>query len=77
MSQPDLTPDTSERLLTLDQVAEILGVTPRMVRELRAKNLIPYVKVGTGRFKDRLVRFRRSDIDAYIEENLVDPRKVV
>ncbi|MGH3261915.1 MAG: helix-turn-helix domain-containing protein [Trebonia sp.] len=47
-------------LLTVDQVADQLGTTPRHIRELRARRELPAVMVG------RLVRFDPADIAAYV-----------
>jgi excisionase family DNA binding protein len=46
----------STRLLSIDQAAEALGVTPRMIRRLTSNRRLPFVKVG------RLVRIREDDI---------------
>ena len=53
------------RLLTIEKAAEVLGVTPRMVRRLTASRRLPFVKVG------RLVRFRDADLATFIEEGTV------
>ena len=53
------------RLLTIEKAAEVLGVTPRMVRRLTASRRLPFVKVG------RLVRFRDADLAKFIEEGTV------
>jgi excisionase family DNA binding protein len=37
---------TSTRLLSIDQAAEALGVTPGMIRRLTANRQLPFVKVG-------------------------------
>jgi excisionase family DNA binding protein len=50
------------RLLTIEQAAERLGVTPRMIRRLTASRRLPFVKVG------RLVRFRDTDIAQCVDE---------
>jgi excisionase family DNA binding protein len=47
---------TLDRLLIVDEAAEVLAVTPRMVRHLMTPRRLALVKVGT------LVRLRRSDI---------------
>jgi excisionase family DNA binding protein len=52
--------DQNERLLTLDQVAERLGVRPRFVRGLVAERRITFYKVG------RYVRFSERDIADYL-----------
>ena len=46
------------RLLSIGQLAERLGTTPRHVRRLVAERRVPFVKVG------RLVRFDPDDIAA-------------
>jgi excisionase family DNA binding protein len=50
------------RLLTIEQAAEQLGVSPRMIRRLTGNRRLPFVKVG------RLVRFRESDIAEFVDE---------
>ncbi len=52
--------DRHERLLTLDQVAERLGVRPRFVRGLVAERRITFYKVG------RYIRFSERDIADYL-----------
>jgi excisionase family DNA binding protein len=52
----------STRLLSIDQAAEALGVTPRMIRRLTSSRQLPYVKVG------RLVRIRDTDIARCVED---------
>jgi excisionase family DNA binding protein len=49
-----------ERLLTLEEVADRLGVRPRFVRGLVAERRIAFLKVG------RYVRFTERDVDAYL-----------
>jgi len=50
------------RLLTIEEAAERLGVTPRMIRRLTTSRRLPFVKVG------RLVRFREADIAHCVDE---------
>lgn len=61
------------QLLTIEQAAEALGVTPRMNRRLTASRQLPYVKVG------RLVRIRQGDItdcvDAWTIAAIDQPRQ--
>lgn len=52
-------------LLTIDQAAERLGVTPRMIRRLTASRRLPFVKVG------RLVRFNDSDVAQFVVDSTV------
>ena len=56
----------SAQLLSIEEAAEVLGVTPRMIRRLTASRRLPFVKVG------RLVRFRETDIGRFIDEWIVD-----
>jgi excisionase family DNA binding protein len=52
---------TVPRLLTIDQLAECLGITVRHVRRLVAERRVPYVKVG------RLVRFDPDSIKEWLD----------
>lgn len=51
------------KLLTADEVAEILGVTPHTLAVWRStgRYALRYVKSG------RLVRYRAADLDSFIE----------
>lgn len=51
---------TSGELLTVEQAADYLNITDHFVRRLIRERRIPFLKVG------RLVRLRRSDIEAYL-----------
>ncbi len=56
----------SEKLLTVDEVAEILRVSPSTVyRRIQAGEL-PAIKLG-----HRQVRVRQEDLDAYIEAHRI------
>ncbi|MFV2022518.1 helix-turn-helix domain-containing protein [Micromonospora sp. LOL_023] len=55
----------ADRLVTPEEVAARLRVTPRFVRRLVADRRIEYVKVG------RLVRFEESAVAAYVERNRI------
>ena len=52
----------SGRLLSIDEAAEALSVTPRMIRRLTSSRRLPFVKVG------RLVRIREDDITRCVED---------
>jgi excisionase family DNA binding protein len=54
--------DTIPHLLTIDQLAQRLGITVRHVRRLVAERRVPYYKVG------RLVRFDRNEIDEWLRD---------
>ncbi|MFF4825244.1 excisionase family DNA-binding protein [Streptomyces sp. NPDC001312] len=57
----------AERLLTVQQVAELLGTTVRFPRRLIEERRITFVKVG------RHVRIPESAVAAYIDANTVEP----
>ena len=52
-----------ERLLTAEQVSEILGIEPATLAVWRCTNRynLPYTKVG------RLVRYRETDVQVFVE----------
>ncbi len=53
--------DTLPQLLTIDQLAEQLGITVRHVRRLIAERRVPYLKVG------KLVRFDPAEIATWLD----------
>jgi excisionase family DNA binding protein len=59
-----------ESLLNYAEAAELLGTTPRHVRDLQATRRLASCRVG------RLVRFRRADLDNYIAANSVPSVRV-
>jgi excisionase family DNA binding protein len=56
-------PESRERLLTLDDVAEITGTSLRMARRLVSERRLPVVKIG------RHVRVSEPDLRAFIASN--------
>ncbi len=56
-----------ERLLSVDDAAEVLGTSSRFPRRLIAERRIRFVRVG------RLVRIPESAIDEYVRSCTVDP----
>ncbi len=56
-----------DKLLTVEEAAEMLGTTERFPRRLIAERRIAYVKLGTH------VRIRESVLVAYIEASTVKP----
>jgi excisionase family DNA binding protein len=56
-------------LLDAAATAEQLGCTERMVRKLTRERRLSFVRIG------RLVRFRQSTVDAFIDANTVDSQK--
>jgi excisionase family DNA binding protein len=55
--------NTIPQLLTIEQLAERLGITVRHVRRLVAERRVPYLKVG------RLVRFDPSEIAKWLRDS--------
>jgi len=58
-----------DKLLTVDQVAERMGTSPRFVRRLVFERRIAFIKVG------RHVRISAADLDAFLVEGRVDARR--
>jgi len=59
-----------DRLLTPDEVAELLAVSVSALAQMRSQGDGPaYVLVG------RRVRYRRTDLDAYVEQNTHTPTR--
>jgi excisionase family DNA binding protein len=56
----------TERLLTVDEAAELLGTRPRFVRRLIEERRIAYHKVG------RHVRIAESDLVAFVASGRVE-----
>lgn len=57
-----------ERLLTTNEVGEMFGLNPKSLANARSSGIgidIPFVKLGT----DGVVRYKESDVLAYIEAN--------
>ena len=52
---------TLPQLLTIDQLAERLGVSVRHVRRLVAERRVPYIKVG------KFVRFDPAEIAGWLD----------
>lgn len=55
--------DPLPHLLTIDQVADQLGITTRHIRRLVAERRVPYLKVG------RLVRFDPTEIANWLDRH--------
>ena len=55
------------RLLTTEEVAEMTGLSPETIAQWRwLKKEIPFVRLGK-----KCVRYRQSDIDAWLAKRLV------
>jgi len=65
MKNFDFTLNTAEELLTTRQAAAFLKVSPKTLERMRVEGAGPaFVKVG------RSVRYRRSDLLAFIDSNV-------
>lgn len=58
-----------DELLTVAEVAEMLRVSTMTVYRLIRTGELPAVRVG------RNYRVRRADLDAYLQEQLVEPER--
>jgi len=58
-------------LLTRTEAAEYLGVSPKTLAmwQCTRRYPLPVVKIG------RLVKYRKTDLDAFIESRVVEPNK--
>jgi excisionase family DNA binding protein len=56
-------------ILDWEQAADYLGVTVRWMRRAVLERRVTFVKMGG------LVRFKREDLDAYIEQQRVESRR--
>lgn len=61
-----------EQLLTISEVAERLGMTPKTIRDWVAAKLIPSVCVPG---EDNAVRVPAADLDAWIDGQQIPPRR--
>ncbi len=61
MSGPVVVP----KLLTMDELAERLGVTPRHIRRLVAERRVPFLRVG------RFIRFDPAKIATWLDSERV------
>lgn len=57
--------DATTELLTVDEAAELLKVTPAAIYLWIKEKALPTVKAGT------LIRIRRSELDAWLERERV------
>jgi excisionase family DNA binding protein len=55
--------DTTPYLLTYQDAADILGLTPQTLRQWVSERKISYVKIGSA------VRFKKEHIDEFIEKS--------
>ena len=63
--KPEVVPTRSSPILTRDEAAAFLRVSPACVYELirpRCSRPLPFIKIG------KYVRFRRTDLEKYVSE---------
>ena len=53
-----------EKLMTIDEASQLLGVKPQTLYLWVAQKRIPHRKIG------RLVRFRMCDLEQFVEQQL-------
>ena len=63
---------TYDRLLTPEQVAERLNVSPDWVRDHSSRKTprLPVIRLGGGPGRAGLLRYRARDIERFIEETM-------
>jgi excisionase family DNA binding protein len=59
---------TLDRLLTVEEVAQLIQFAAKSIYQLVHRRKIPYIKISGA------LRFRRSDIETWIEENTFKPQ---
>jgi excisionase family DNA binding protein len=59
------------RLMSAEEVAEVLGVRPRTVSSWVTQNRIPYIKFGDG--KKSIVKFNPKRLNQWLEEQSHEP----
>lgn len=69
MSELKMLPNVNN-LLNMDETASLLGLKKSTLYALVMRKQIVHVKLG------KLTRFRPEDLQAYINKNLVEVRKV-
>jgi excisionase family DNA binding protein len=55
-----------EKLLNVDELSEILGVTKATIYSWTSRNKIPHIKLSK-----RLLKFKKNDIEAWIAKRAV------
>ncbi|MDA8215114.1 MAG: helix-turn-helix domain-containing protein [Nitrospiraceae bacterium] len=58
-----------ERLLSIEEMAEILGVKVSTLYAMTHYKKIPFFKLG------KLVRFRLSDVESWLQSKMVKPEE--
>jgi len=66
---PKEIPNTNNGLWAMEDVAEYLHLKPATIQDKVFKRTIPFIKLGGA------VRFRKEDIDAWIQGQKVEPKQ--
>lgn len=61
----------TQKLLTIEEAAKLLSIKVSRLRTAVFKREVPYIKIG------RLVRFRQTDLEEWINENTKSVKKGV
>ncbi len=59
-------------LLTASQAGEYLSVATSTIRAYAYRGMLPFVKLGEGKWAP--LRFRREDLESYIDEHWYSKR---
>ena len=62
-------------LLTADEAAPVLRIKSGTVYDWAAKGILPHIRILAGR-RSAVIRFRRSDLDEFIQQRMNPGRKV-
>jgi excisionase family DNA binding protein len=65
------TTDPLPHLLTIDELADHLGVSVRHVRRLIAERRVPHLRVG------RFIRFDPADVTAWLNDTRVANSRII
>ena len=63
--------NTGKYLLSRTEVAELFGVSTSTIDRWRAEHLLPFIKVGKGRGKNKTIRYPSDKILKFIEDHTV------
>jgi len=58
-----------EKLLTPQEIAEVLGVQPSTIYQWTHQGYIPYIKIG------KFVRFKEKDVEKWVERKANNGRE--
>ena len=58
-----------ERLLTVEEASQLLSLAPKTLYQYVCRKIVPYVKIQGN------LRFRESDLQSWIEQQVVKPLK--